>query len=133
MAGLPAGVTAGPLAIAPPALSFHLKALTHAGLLVQQHAANFFALAEAKARADRWPVQYSILNASILGRVGSAQADERMKTSATGYTVPKPKTPWRDGTPPPPLAARQAGAGAGAWRGAEEHSGRGGARSALRG
>ncbi|MBP6502125.1 MAG: helix-turn-helix transcriptional regulator, partial [Rhodoferax sp.] len=78
MAGLPAGVTAGPLAIAPPALSFHLKALTHAGLLVQQHAANFFALAEAKARADRWPVQYSILNASILGRVGSAQADERM-------------------------------------------------------
>ena len=53
MAGLPAGVTAGPLAIAPPALSFHLKALTHAGLLVQQHAANFFALAEAKARADR--------------------------------------------------------------------------------
>ena len=95
MAGLPAGVTAGPLAIAPPALSFHLKALTHAGLLVQQHAANFFALAEAKARADRWPVQYSILNASILGRVGSAQADERMKTSATGYIVPKPKTPCR--------------------------------------
>lgn len=34
--GLPAGVIAETLAIAPSALTFHLKELTHAGLLVQR-------------------------------------------------------------------------------------------------
>jgi ArsR family transcriptional regulator, arsenate/arsenite/antimonite-responsive transcriptional repressor len=34
--GLPAGVIADRLAIAPSALTFHLKELTHAGLLVQR-------------------------------------------------------------------------------------------------
>ena len=34
--GLPAGVLAEQLAVAPSALSFHLKELTHAGLLVQR-------------------------------------------------------------------------------------------------
>jgi ArsR family transcriptional regulator len=35
-AGLPAGVIADMLAIAPSALTFHLKELTYAGLLVQR-------------------------------------------------------------------------------------------------
>ena len=34
--GLAAGIIAARLAIAPPALSFHLKELTHAGLLLQR-------------------------------------------------------------------------------------------------
>ena len=49
--GLAAGVIATRLEIAPPALSFHLKELTHAGLLVQRpdgrkihYSANFSAM-----------------------------------------------------------------------------------------
>ncbi len=36
--GLPAGVIADTLAVSPSALTFHLKELTHAGLLVQRPA-----------------------------------------------------------------------------------------------
>ena len=51
--GLAAGVIATSLEIAPSALSFHLKELTHAGLLVQRpdgrkihYSANFVAMTE---------------------------------------------------------------------------------------
>ena len=51
--GLAAGVIATHLEIAPSALSFHLKELTHAGLLVQRpdgrkihYSANFVAMTE---------------------------------------------------------------------------------------
>ena len=49
--GMPAGMVAERLAIAPSALSFHLKELTHAGLLMQRpdgrkihYSANFDAM-----------------------------------------------------------------------------------------
>lgn len=49
--GMPAGMVAERLAIAPSALSFHLKELTHAGLLLQRpdgrkihYSANFGAM-----------------------------------------------------------------------------------------
>ena len=49
--GMPAGMVAERLAIAPSALSFHLKELTHAGLLMQRpygrkihYSANFGAM-----------------------------------------------------------------------------------------
>ena len=51
--GLAAGIIANRLEMAPPALSFHLKELTHAGLLVQRpdgrrihYSANFVAMTE---------------------------------------------------------------------------------------
>lgn len=51
--GLPAGVIAELLVLAPSALTFHLKELTHAGLLVQRpngrkinYSANFGAMTE---------------------------------------------------------------------------------------
>ena len=51
--GLAAGIIATRLEMAPPALSFHLKELTHAGLLVQRpdgrrihYSANFVAMTE---------------------------------------------------------------------------------------
>lgn len=47
---------------------------------------------------DRWPVQYSVLNTSIVGRVGSTLANERVQTTAAGQIVLKLKTPWRYGT-----------------------------------
>ena len=43
-------------------------------------------------------MHYRVLNASIVGRVGSAQANERAQTTATGYIVLKLKAPWRAGT-----------------------------------
>ena len=51
--GLPAGVIAETLSVAPSALTFHLKELTHAGLLVQRpdgrrihYSANFVSMNE---------------------------------------------------------------------------------------
>ncbi len=43
-------------------------------------------------------MQYGVLKASIVGRVGSALADERVQTAAAGQVVLKLKTPRRDGT-----------------------------------
>ena len=46
---------------------------------------------------DRRLMQYSVLNALIVGRVSPALAEERAPTTAAGQVVPKLKTPWRDG------------------------------------
>lgn len=55
-------------------------------------------------------MQYSVLIASIVGRVGLAQANERVQTTAGRQAVLKLKTPWRDSTTHPvmsPLAFMQ--------------------------
>lgn len=44
----------------------------------------------------RWPMQYSVLNASIVERVGSALANERVQTTDAGKVVLRLKTPRRD-------------------------------------
>lgn len=49
-------------------------------------------------------MQYSVLKASIVGRVGSALAKERVQTTAAGQFVLKLKTPWRYGTTHLPLS-----------------------------